>query len=385
MSNNGRDQRERNTPVKTVFILGAGASRAANAPLMFDFIDSAIKIHRRDEATWARQSFDQIVDARRKLQSAYVKSTIDLDNIENLFATCEMASLIGRLADLDAKTVGELPRHLRYLIMRTLEQSILFPINGRDRFISPPYPYGAFAELLFRMQAVRDVAPIAVINFNYDLCLDYAISSNARSLDYGLEFQEALPNSIPHYKVHGSLNWFRNSQGDAIAPQPLQALPMRTYWDRLGLDRAAERPIDTMELLHGPERWGDGLHPEPVIVPPTWNKGWYQEQLKSVWRRASAALATAENIFVIGYSMPPSDQFFRAFWSLSTISESVIERFWLFDPSTNNELVDRYSSLLGPAIIDRGKFKFECLKFSGAIKLLAKEFLNATVENLTDR
>ncbi len=81
-----------------------------------------------------------------------------------------------------------------------------------------------------------------------------------------------------------------------------------------------------------------------------------------------------------GYSLPASDQFFRSFYSLSTISDSFIERFWLFDPSTNDDVVNRFLSLLGPAVIDRGKFKFECKKFTGAINQIAELFGYRTID-----
>lgn len=362
--------------MKTVFILGAGASRAAGGPLMYDFIDSATKVFRKDEAGWAHSHFENILDARRKLQGAYVKSTIDLDNIENLFSTYEMASLIGRLSDLNEKVVAQLPKSLRFLIMRTLEQAILYPIDAKAKYIQSPYPYDAFAELLVLLKDNKEAAPVSVINFNYDLCLDYALALKGYSPDYGLgQVNGKAKKVIPHYKVHGSLNWFRDEKTGEITTPPVQPLLMKTYWDRFGLNKPAERAIDTMEVIYGADKWGEGLlHPEPIIVPPTWNKGWYQEQLKSVWRSASAALSTAENIFIIGYSLPASDQFFRSFYSLSTISDSFIDRFWLFDPSTKTDVVDRYSSLLGPAIIDRGKFKSECEKFTGAIRRIADHF-----------
>jgi hypothetical protein len=371
-------------PTKTVFILGAGASRAAGGPLMSDFIECAIKIHSRNESGWAYTHFERIMKARRKLQRAFAKSSIDLDNIENLFSTFEMASLIGRLSDLDETEAAELPRSLRYLIMRTLEQSILFPINAQDQHIAAPYPYQAFAELLLALSRSKEAAPVSVINFNYDLCLDYALCFEGRPISYGLERGEQTRNALRVFKVHGSLNWFRDQTTGGVKAEPVQPLPMRTYWDRLGLNYPAERPVDCMEIIYGPQQWGEALCPDPVIVPPTLNKGWYQQQLKSVWRDASMALSTAENIFVIGYSLPLSDQFFRSFYSLSMISESIVDRFWLFDPTNRDDVVERFTSLLGPAITSRDKFKFSPVKFTGAIKTIAEAFGFRTV-NLADR
>ena len=96
--------------------------------------------------------------------------------------------------------------------------------------------------------------------------------------------------------------------------------------------------------------------------------------LKSVWREASSAFATAENIFVIGYSLPMSDQFFRSFYALSTISDSIVERFWLFDPAHDEEISRRFHSLLGPAILGRSRFVHHRLEFGGAIPFLADSF-----------
>jgi hypothetical protein len=369
-------------PIKTVFILGAGASRAAGGPLMYDFIDHAARVLRKGEAGWALKYIDASLQARKKLQSAFVKSTVDLDNIENLFATYDMASLIGRLDTLSDAEVQDLPTNLRYLIMRTLEQSVLYPISGSEGIVAAPYPYEAFVELLLLLQGEREAAPVAVINFNYDLCLDYALCLKEVSIYYALPTSSHARREIHHYKVHGSLNWFHGKGSEAAEAASLRPLLMKKYWDRLGLNRAAERPIDTMELLGG--SWGESLHPEPLIVPPTWNKGWYQQQLKTVWRAASAAIASAENIFVVGYSLPPSDQFFRAFWSLSSISDNVVDRFWLFDPAQTPDVSNRFKSMLGPAIIERNRFRCEQMRFTGAIKFIA-EYFNLSVTALEDR
>jgi hypothetical protein len=154
-----------------------------------------------------------------------------------------------------------------------------------------------------------------------------------------------------------------------ITVYPVQTLPAESYWRRYGVfENPLSRPIDTMELLHGPDEWGNKPIPEPLIVPPTWSKEHYHEVLRSIWYNASKALSSAENIFIIGYSLPPSDQFFRSFFALSTISETIIERLWVFDPS---EISQRYQSLVGAAISSRDKYKYEGVVFTNAIASLA--------------
>lgn len=360
---------------KTVFILGAGASRAAGGPLMWDFIEKGSQIGQYGQAGWATHSFKCVFEARRKLQAAYAKSHVDIDNIEDLFATYEMARLIGHLADMEGEDVKLLPGKLRFFIMRTLEQSLRFPLYDDD-IVGCPTPYDAFVELLVQMQASRKLSPVVVISFNYDLALDYAIATRGIEIDYGLKPFSDNKRAITLLKPHGSLNWTINESSGEIEITPVQVLPTASYRRRLGIYDPRRIAIDTMELLYGPDEWGETLRPEPLIVPPTWSKGEYQEILKPVWCRASKVLGTAENIFVIGYSLAPSDQFFRSFFALSTISDSIIDRFWLFDPS---DIAARWQALCGPAISHRDRFRYEAAIFSNAIVSLAKAFdLNET-------
>jgi len=358
--------------VKTVFILGAGVSRAAGGPLMYDFIDKALQILQSNRAGWAFPHFRHVFEARRKLQAAYAKSNLDIDNIENLFATFEMASLIKHLSNMSDEDTSALPRDLRFLIMRTLEQSVRYPIYADDPIVGSPSPYDAFVELLIQMEETTLLSPTAIISFNYDLLLEYAFTVREMEIDYGLKNTTKHKDAIPLYKLHGSLNWTFNQVGNEIESFRLQKLPAESYWRRYGVyECPLRRPIDTMELIHGPDGWGDKPVPDPLIVPPTWSKGQYHEKLSSVWYNASRALSTAENIFVIGYSLPPADQFFRAFFALSTMSDSLIERLWVFDPS---EIAARYQSLVGAAISSRDKFRYERVIFSDAIVFLAKSF-----------
>lgn len=341
---------------------------------MLDFMEKATQIWSSGQAGWATQQFKCVFDARRKLQAAYAKSHVNIDNIEDLFATVEMAKLIGCLAGLPEETTLALPSHLRHLIMRTLEQSIRFPLYDEEQVVGGPTPYNAFVELLVQMQKSRNLKPVTVISFNYDLALDYALTVRGLELDYGLDKdskKENKANVVTVLKPHGSLNWLINKSTNEVEPYRIQPLDPRSYRRRLGVYDLESIPIDTMELLHGPDAWGEKPVPEPMIVPPTWSKGQYQETLVPVWRSASQSLGAAENIFVIGYSLPPSDHFFRAFFALSTITDTIIERFWLFDPS---DISPRFQSLLGPAINHREKFRHERVTFLDAIMSLARSF-----------
>ncbi len=106
---------------------------------------------------------------------------------------------------------------------------------------------------------------------------------------------------------------------------------------------------------------------EPVIVPPTWNKTLHHQEISQVWRAAAKHLREAENIYVIGYSFPESDQFFRYLYALGTISNTILKEFWVFDPNRNIDA--RYRSLLGRTGL--AAFEFIPSTFKEAIPALS--------------
>jgi hypothetical protein len=93
---------------------------------------------------------------------------------------------------------------------------------------------------------------------------------------------------------------------------------------------------------------------EPFIVPPTWNKGSHHKTLTKVWKVAADNLREAENIIVAGYSLPSTDPFFRLLFGLGTLGDTVVKRFWVFDPDENVDI--RFRGMLGRGVLQRYRF-----------------------------
>ena len=68
-----------------VFILGAGASVDAGAPVMKNFLDVADNLWKSGISENAKDDFIDIFKALGKLQLAQAKANIDLNNIEDVF------------------------------------------------------------------------------------------------------------------------------------------------------------------------------------------------------------------------------------------------------------------------------------------------------------
>ena len=79
-----------------VFVLGAGASREAGAPLMKDFIDTAESMLRSENCGHERPAFELVFKAIAALQPVYAKAVLDTNNLESVFSALEMAGRLRR-------------------------------------------------------------------------------------------------------------------------------------------------------------------------------------------------------------------------------------------------------------------------------------------------
>src|SRR5882762_10014601 len=105
--------------MKTVFILGAGASRQAGGPLMSDFLDKAEELYRTGRAGEAKGAFKDVLNAVSELQGIHAKAYLNLDNFETLFRAIEMAKITGKFAGRDRESIAELRNSIVTLIVRT--------------------------------------------------------------------------------------------------------------------------------------------------------------------------------------------------------------------------------------------------------------------------
>jgi SIR2-like domain len=338
---------------ETVFILGAGASKVAGAPMMKDFLDVAEGLGRSGKAGDATDDFQLVQEGVAALQQAHSKASINLDNIESVFAAFEMAKLIGRLGGLRQDRVERLPVAMRRVIEHTIEETVQFPVSNNS--IHPPPPYPQLAKLVREVISTPSSSPtpltiFSVITFNYDLCVDYAFHSSGIPVGYRLDVWKEN-ESLPLLKLHGSLNWGCCTSCKEIVPWPMTKFFQNRMYDLGARSSITLRVGSKMnEFLHCQGNKVDG----PYVVPPTWNKMQYHESLERVWRAAAAELSTAENIFVCGYSLPDTDQFFKYLYALGTIGTARLKRFWVFNPDRSVE--KNFRALLGQGVLPRFEF-----------------------------
>jgi len=329
---------------QVVFILGAGASRHAGAPLMNEFLEAAwdtLLDGRLGEAE--RKDFELVRRGVNELQVAHSKSDLDIWNVESVFDAFEMAALVGRLGDVPPHDVRRLPEAMRLLIVETIRSKVQLPLLAGPRhewIVAASRAYGAFVDGLGAMRQRAGSYP-AVITFNYDVCLDYALAVSRRSYSYCLD-NGGGKDTVALMKLHGSLNWGYCGRCEKVEETRLQEL----------VSHHGAESVHLREVLPAvpppcPECKGQR---EALIVPPTLSKAEHQRKLGPVWEAAAHRLSEAEHVFVCGYSLPETDLFFRYLFAVGSIGGAALRRFWVWDPQP--EVVrSRFQRLLGPQLL----------------------------------
>lgn len=350
---------------EAVFILGAGASRAAGAPLMGDFLDIAYRLWKGGHAKGVEEHYERVFAGISALQAVHSKARLDIDNIESVFATFETAAMLGKFPGTEPAEVAAMVESLKLLIGNTIEMTLDVPWQQR-RALAPP-PYGEFGQLL--VDLLRDTNPhraVSVLTFNYDLACDLALHLGNIPVDYCLG-ESVRRSAIPLLKLHGSLNWVYCPDLSRVVPWTVPQHLSRYQWHVF--EEVGTVKLRMMPHLKDFKYEDHDVVDEPVLVPPTWNKADYHGNLADVWGRAATELAEAEDIFIIGYSLPETDAFFRYLFALGTAGSVLLKRLWVFNPDSSVE--ERFRMMLGPAAVSR--FRFFDLTFADALDVIREQ------------
>lgn len=290
---------------KKVFVLGAGFTKsfALEMPLMRDNYSSEI-----DAILKRLGNYKQV---RTLLKAAQEEGADGLIDVERLFTRLEA----GMPYDIEEGVHHELA-----LCLSELKKAFFHRIETA-KATADHDSLRIFADHCVAISST-------CITFNYDDLLDEAIWKSALRRSKGNPYKFWGPDGgygffcrpstsciqseggrhvdvtdIAILKLHGSLNW-RIRRG-FTPPYPVDAVVHHEKWFEpevsgklLGVERSR---IETLILNH--------LQSDPFIVPPILAKTSLVEQsiLRLVWDHAYRALAAAEEIIFIGYSMPITD------------------------------------------------------------------------------
>ena len=148
----------------------------------------------------------------------------------------------------------------------------------------------------------RDV----VITFNWDTTLELALNELGRARDFSYVLTSKYMSLL---KPHGSVDWYDSQNVRLKKDRVFSLIP--------GIGRI--KVFEYFSFPHVQEQL------VPVIVPPVIHKTFEYREFDRIWRDSWKALRRADEIYVIGFSLPPEDLHIR-FVMRTAIRANEIER-----------------------------------------------------------
>ncbi|MFY8097264.1 MAG: hypothetical protein ACOVMH_05550 [Flavobacterium sp.] len=349
---------------KTVYILGAGFSKDAGAPLQSNIVEEIFKLNFKRPNIFNQ---DKLIAFKNFLSETLfiqedLHSSIPLEDIFTPLDRCIADNISFR--NLDVVKVKEIREIVYYLIGVTLKELLTY--NNEKEYINK------FAKYLFDncidrkdlgyKNTVTD--KVSVISTNWDILLDNSLNKlignyirateQKAVVDYcchisshdkhnhnikpGLEILGQGGFNIKLLKLHGSYNWLQ-------CPRCL-----RVYIDfneKLVVSQFEQK----VRCRHCNTNFGN--HESHILtsnlIMPTFLKDFSNPQYKLIWQNAGVELSEATKVVFIGYSLPQADFEMRQLLSRMIRENVVIEVVTKGSKTkkSTKELIKRYNVFFG--------------------------------------
>lgn len=324
-----------------VYILGAGFSVAAGLPVINNFMTKmrdTLELN-SDLDAQAMNAIELVMKERSSLGRIREKIRIDLDNIEELFSLIDASE-----EESDSVFFSDLEIAIRKAISATLLSARKVPYKIRcqvaescmefanetipNSHIPDPKhvhievdPYSMFASLItHKLDDVDQTSECndTVITFNYDTVLEDALHELEVIPDYvipcyGPDTWKNVSDSVRIIKLHGSINW--------------------TY---------SEDPSTPVLVIPEPLSIIQYVNKAPLLLPPSWKKNRFIKGMESLWNEGIEAIRQAHRVFIIGYSMPISDAYFRYFLAAGLRDNHTLRKLLIINKSSLAEVCNSF-------------------------------------------
>jgi hypothetical protein len=318
--------------VRNVIFLGAGASKADDAPLQMELLREYFQPSRSSDED--RLAMD---DELRKFFRAFYNIDTKCITIETTFPTFEevLGTLELALARdenfrdpegvWDRRRIQECREHVVFLICTVLAEKLGLEPSGGTNY---------HRKLVGKLPLDQSTC---FISLNYDLLIDNALATSGRAIEYGTTFAnpyEKVGEPVGLYKLHGSLNWLR--------------CQLCNSWTYTGGLKMASLPPTKRTPCKTPECSGQTV---PIVIPPTFFKVTADFHLQQVWHDAERELVQAKRIIFCGYSLPDADMHIRYLLKRAEVNRGSTPDVFVFNdhpdktPRESEEEAARYQRL----------------------------------------
>jgi len=324
----------------TVIVLGAGATRACSfvdsrewsclPPLDADFFTQLQRVpdekHQADIAA--------IIADVVKLFGNNFSVTL-----ETVFATVEhtirMLRTTGAERAFNSQDLKKMRDRLLAAIAIVMEAALAQHENGHAKQTARPCRHHEWLveEVLQRGDHV--------ISFNYDCVIDYALRRKGDKkwnprYGYGFNLGSRGVN------LSGDDKWAPNVPSDKKDTIQLHKLHGSLHFKFGGTDpKKVHLKVRPYTKQHGTPRYS--------VIPPESNKAYDKGIFARLWKNAALGLGHAENLVIVGYSLPPTDLHATALFRTS-IKESALKSLIIVNP-------DREARARARSVVQRGLSK----------------------------
>ncbi|MCK9555098.1 SIR2 family protein [bacterium] len=320
-------------PQKTVFIFGAGASKADGVSTQAELLKGYFSNNPQDSFSVALngyfRDFFGIVNTMAEdnkwpsFEEALAMVEIAIDR-EHSFGPVYTANKLKEIRDGLIISMGRAIESCR-VVTKTIHKKFLSKLFWKGHYCKEEYSF---------------------VSFNYDILLDIALMEMLCYdiySDYGIQFANSKDNfdsplfhrwkppgdkSVLILKPHGSLNWMQCASCNSIA-----------------ISGSTKGQIFKTGLLHTIERCPiDNSPMQFVVEPPSYFKRYKNYYLQTTWIKLHETLVAADKIVFIGYSMPDADVMIKYAFKRACFGKN--KKIIVVDPEET--VTERYERVLGP-------------------------------------
>lgn len=347
---------------------------------MRDAMDWLGAQNREDE----RKAIAQVLQYRLRAASAAYWTTLDLENVEQLFSLASVTREDHEVSELLPKAIASTLDYARDCGPDRKVKLQPSDSNSVKRFrVTPGYmdsEWTADAPSVFRRiedagvegkQAFHIASLLGMFNqqsaptgrntfisFNYDTLVEDALTRLEVPWTYGLQW-----NTV-NFKIGKKDRWGRSSESNAV---PVLKLHGSVNWGRVGDATRGNAKLSVFRSYKELYK----ANATPRLLPPSWSKS-VEDQISSIWSEATRRLETATRIVLIGFSMPETDLHFR-YLLASGLQRNVSLRSVVFVNPDPDGMTQRARAVLRPSYIDQNLIQFIPSRSAEYMEALAQD------------
>jgi hypothetical protein len=253
-----------------LFILGAGASKACGIPLASELLKEVF-----EKSEFAGK--DRLMDLLRYLYPRFEPQWGNYPNIEEFLSLVDVTITFNEKVKSHHKFTTNEISELRDQLLTGIA-TLLLRVDPSVAVKATPL-----------LSLAKHLRPNdTVVTFNWDLLLEGALFS------LGIDNWSYVGNKskVTILKPHGSLDWYDSGK--------VKFKEGRSYPLLKGGVIHVYQYFESPHLKHTNTKL-------PVIIPPTIAKEWPYDEFDKIWHRTWHSLRYADEIYVIGFSLPPED------------------------------------------------------------------------------